>query len=226
VTQDGFRDRRDAGRRLAERLRPLAGEHAVVIGLPRGGVPVAYEIARALNAPLDVLVARKLGAPGNPEYGIGAIAEGGVLVLNDHAVRMLQLTPEELEHAAARAERELRERIARYREGRAPLPVKGRVAILADDGLATGGTARAALRVLRERNPARLILAVPVGARATADALAGECDEVVCLLMPEPMWAIGYWYADFGQTSDEEVRALLAASPPAAPPPHAARRLG
>jgi putative phosphoribosyl transferase len=213
----GYRDRRDAGRQLGERLAALAPEHPVVIGLPRGGVPVAFEVARALDAPLDVLVARKLGAPGNPEYGVGAIAESGVRVLNEQAVRMLQLTPEELEHVTDRAERELRTRLARYREGRAPAPVKGRTAILVDDGLATGGTARAALRALRERDPARLILAVPVGAGATVQALERECDEIVCLLTPEPMWAIGSWYDDFSQTTDEEVSALLAASPPAAP---------
>lgn len=214
-----FRDRVDAGRRLAQRLEPLAGEHPVVIGLPRGGVPVAFEVARALAAPLDVLVARKIGAPGNPELGIGAIAEGGVRVLNDFALRALQLSPEEIEHSAARAEHELEERLERYRgPGRAPVPVKGRTAILVDDGIATGGTARAALRALRARDPARLVLAVPVAAQESLDALRGECDEVVCLQAPEPMWAIGYWYAQFGQTSDEEVRALLARADAAAAP--------
>ena len=213
-----FRDRHDAGRQLGERLAPLAREHPVVIGLPRGGVPVAFEVARALGAPLDVLVARKIGAPGNPELGIGAIAEGGVRVLNGYAVRALQLSPEEIEHVAARAERELEERLARYRGAeRAPVAVKGRTVILVDDGIATGGTARAALRALRARDPVRLVLAVPVGARESLDALAPECDEIVCLQAPEPMRAIGYWYEQFGQTSDDEVRALLAEA--AAPAP-------
>ena len=210
---DRFIDRRDAGRRLAERLVPLAGEHPVVIGLPRGGVPVAFEVAGALDAPLDVLVVRKVGAPGNPEYGIGALAEGGVRFLDEEALRMLQISPEELEHATRRAERELQERLASYRAWCPQADVRGRSVILVDDGLATGGTARAALRALRAREPARLILAVPVGARETVQALAGECDEIICLLSPELMWAIGYWYEQFGQTTDEEVRALLAAAP-------------
>ncbi len=219
-----FRDRRDAGRRLGERLAPLARERPVVIGLPRGGVPVAFEVARALGAPLDVLVARKIGAPGNPELGIGAIAEGGVRVLNDFALRALQLSPEEIEHSAARAERELDERLARYRgPERAPVAVEGRTAILVDDGIATGGTVRAALRALRARDPLRLVLAVPVAAQESLDALAAECDEIVCLQAPEPMWAIGYWYEQFGQTSDDEVRALLAQAATGSAPAEAAR---
>jgi predicted phosphoribosyltransferase/dienelactone hydrolase len=213
-----FRDRRDAGRRLGEHLTTLAGEHPVVVALPRGGVPVAYETALALRAPLDVLVARKLGAPGNPEFGIGAVAEDGVRVLNGPALRMLRLAPEDLEDAVGRAERELHERRARYRRGRPRLPVIGRTVILVDDGLATGTTARAALRSLRTRDAARVVLAVPVAARDTLEAIAGECDEVACLLTPDPMWAVGYWYRRFGQTSDAEVGRLLAASKAGAAP--------
>jgi predicted phosphoribosyltransferase/dienelactone hydrolase len=207
-----FRDRHDAGRRLAERLAPLAREHPVVVALPRGGVPVAYEAALALRAPLDVLVARKLGAPGHREFGIGAVAEDGVRVLNGRALRMLQLTEEELADAVARAERELRDRRTRYRRGRPPVPVSGRTVILVDDGLATGATARAALRSVRGRGAARLVLAVPVAAPDTLEAIAEECDEVTCLVTPDPMLAVGYWYRRFGQTSDAEVSRLLAAS--------------
>jgi len=204
-----FHDRRDAGRQLAERLEPLADERPVVIALPRGGVPVAFEVARALGAPLDVLVVRKVGAPGNPELGIGAVAEGGVRFFSDFALRSLQVSPEELGHAVERAEREAEERLRRYRAERAPLDVSGRTVILVDDGLATGGTARAAARCLRERHPARVVLAVPVGSADSIEALEPEFDEIVCLLVPELMWAIGYWYEEFGQTSDSEVAALL-----------------
>ena len=190
-----------------------------MIGLPRGGVPVAFEVARALAAPLDVLVVRKIGAPGNPELGIGAVAEGGVRFLNEESLRLLQVSPEELSHTVARAERELQERSQRYRGVRAPLDVSGRTVILVDDGLATGGTARAAARCLRERGPGRLVLAVPVGAPESIRALKGEFDEIVSLLVPELMWAIGYWYENFGPTSDEEVATLLAQAEraPAAP---------
>lgn len=205
-----FQDRSDAGRQLGERLAPLAREHPVVVGLPRGGVPVAFEVARSLGAQLDVLVARKIGAPGNPEYGIGAIAEGGVRVFNEGALRSLALSAEEIDHASARAQRELVQRVGSLRGDRQPIEVRDRTVVLVDDGLATGGTARAALRAVRARAPARLVLAVPVGARQTLDALAAECDEIICLRVPDPMWAVGYWYADFGQTTDAEVRALLA----------------
>ena len=204
-----FLDRRSAGRELAEQLAPLAVEHPVVLAMPRGGVPVAYEVAQALSAPLDVIVARKIGAPGHEELGMGAVAEGGLRVLNDHVVRELAIGPDELEAATARARREVEERARRYRGEREPTAVEGRTVILVDDGLATGGTARAALRALRARNPGRLVLAVPVGPRETIDELEREADEVVCLEMPRVMWAIGMWYVDFDQVPDAEVIELL-----------------
>jgi putative phosphoribosyl transferase len=205
-----FVDRHDAGRELAQALRSLAAEDSTVLGLARGGVPVAYEVAQALAAPLDVLIVRKIGAPGNPEYGIGAVAEGGVRVLNEHAVRHLYISHEELEAAIARARTEIDARVQRYRGTRPPLDVAGRTVIVVDDGLATGGTARAALRAVRARQPRHLVLAVPVGSPETVAALRAEADEIVCLLEPEPLWAVGAWYEDFSQTQDEEILELLA----------------
>ncbi len=204
-----FHDRRDAGRQLGERLQPLVGADAVVVGLPRGGIPVAFEVARAVDAPLDVLVVRKIGAPGHPELGMGAVAEGGVRVFNDDVLRSLLVSAEELEHAVARADAELRARAQLYRGERAALDLEGRPVILVDDGLATGGSARAAARAIRSRRPGRLVLAVPVGAPESIAALEGDFDDIVCLQAPETLWAIGLWYEDFGQTSDAEVAALL-----------------
>ncbi len=192
-----------------------------MLGLARGGVPVAYEVARALGAPLDVLVVRKVGAPGNPEYGVGAVAEGGVRVLDHQAIRELLISHEELEAAVARARAEVDARVKRYRGDRALQEVKGRTAIVVDDGLATGGTARAALRAVRARGPRRLVLAVPVGAPDAVESLRKEADEVVCVLEPELLWAVGLWYEHFEQTSDAEIAGLLAGDPPDAdrPPP-------
>lgn len=215
-----FTDRHAAGRELAERLTPLAAEDPLVLGLARGGVPVAYEVAQALRAPLDVLVVRKIGAPGNPEFGIGAIAEGDVRVLNEASLRRLLISVEELQAAVGRARAEVDARVQRYRKDRPPLEVKGRTAIVVDDGLATGGTARAALRAVRARGPRRLVLAVPVGSPDSVDSLRGEADEVVCLLQPELMWAVGLWYEQFEPTSDAEIVRLLAggiADPPPRP---------
>ena len=225
-----FQDRRQAGRFLAEAVRERGFEDPVVLGLPRGGVPVAFEVAQALDAPLDVLVARKIGAPANPELAIGAIAEGGVHVLNHEIIAGLLVSHEELEQAIARAEDELSVRVARYRRGAEPLAVADRTVVVVDDGLATGATARAALRAVRARRPRQAILAVPVGARDSVESLAAEADEVVCAVVPDHLWAIGYWYLDFGPTSDAEVAELLrraggdrapsqAPSTPAADPP-------
>ena len=205
-----FRDRADAGRQLAARLAVHRGETPVVLALPRGGVPVAFEVARALDAPLDVLVARKLGAPFNPEYALGAVAEGGALVLDPEAVTEAGTTPAELDDLVRRETAELARRVHAYREDR-PLPeVAGRTAILVDDGIATGRTALAAVRALRALGPRLLVLATPVAAAQTAATLRREVDEWVCLREEENFFSVGSWYERFGQTTDDEVRALLA----------------
>jgi putative phosphoribosyl transferase len=204
-----FEDREDAGRRLAERLSRYRDERPVVFALPRGGVPVAYEISRSLGVPLEVLVARKLGAPGQPEFGIGAVAPDGVRVLNEEVVRRLGIPEEYIERITQRETAEVERRI-RYFRGDRPVPgVRGRTVILVDDGLATGVTARAAIKALRRQEPRRLVLAAPVCAAQTAELLAPEVDELVCLEAPADLGAIGFWYRDFAQTPDEEVVELL-----------------
>ena len=204
-----FRDRVDAGRRLGQRLHDLGLTDPVVIGLPRGGVVVAAEVARLLGAPLDVVVVRKLGAPGRPELGIGAIGEDGILVLNQELIDLLGVSESELAEVEAGEAEELDRRVVAYRGDREPVEVAGRTVVVIDDGLATGYTARAALRVLRNRGPARLILAVPVSARDTAEALREEADELIVLELPFGFGAVGQWYADFRQTGDDEVLRLL-----------------
>ncbi len=204
-----FRDRREAGAALAAALSGLAGDAPVVLALPRGGVPVAAEIARALHAPLDVLLVRKVGAPGNPEFGMGAVAEGGVRVLDRDTIRALMISVEELDRSIERATAELADQLQRYRRGRPAIELAGRTAIVVDDGVATGGTASAALRAVRARGAQRVVLAVPVGSRQAVERLRPEADEVVCLNVPADLRAVGAWYRDFGQTSDAEVAELL-----------------
>lgn len=204
-----FHDRADAGRQLSERLRPFRNANPLVLALPRGGVPVAYEVARALRAPLDIVAVRKIGAPWQPELGVGAIAEGGVLVVDTPLLRELAIPARELEEIAERESVELERRVRVYRGGRALPRIEGRTVILVDDGVATGGTAKAAIRAVREHHPRQLILAVPVIAAETADQLAGEVDKLVYLQAPSVFYAVGCWYEVFSQTTDEEVAALL-----------------
>jgi putative phosphoribosyl transferase len=204
-----FKDREDAGRRLAERLSRYRDERPVVFALPRGGVPVGYEISRALGVPLEVFVARKLGAPGQPEFGIGAVAPGGVRILNEEVVRRLGIPDDYIERITERETAEVERRLHHFRGDRPQPGVRGRTAILVDDGLATGVTARAATKALRRLEPRRLILAAPVCAAQTAELLGPEVDELICLEAPSDLGAIGFWYRDFSQTSDEEVVELL-----------------
>jgi putative phosphoribosyl transferase len=213
-TQRGFLDRHDAGRRLAERLAPLAIERPVVLALPRGGVPVAFEVASALHAQLDVLVVRKLGVPGRPEYGMGAVGEGGVCVLNDDVVQLVGVSDAEIAAVEQGELAEVERRARTYRRGRLMASVVDRTVIVVDDGIATGGTARAALRIVRAHGARRVILAVPVASNDAADALAGEADEIVALETPPDFGSVGSWYEDFTQVSDAVVIDLLARSPP------------
>ena len=206
-----FRDRAEAGRLLAERLRDYAGrDDVVVLGLPRGGVPVAYELAKALGVPLDVFVVRKLGLPGHEELAMGAIATGGVLVLDENLLRRLGVREEELERTLAAELRELQRREAAYRGDRGPPALTGKTVILVDDGLATGSTMRAAAEAVRRYEPARIVVAVPVAAQETCDQFRDVVDEIECAITPEPFYPVGLWYEDFAPTTDEEVRELLA----------------
>jgi putative phosphoribosyl transferase len=209
-----FLDRRDAGGRLAARLTDLceedfAAERPVIVALPRGGVPIAREVARALDAPLDILAVRKLGAPGNPELAVGAVTEDGTGVLDPRSAGMLGMTGAALDETLALESAELRRRVERYRDGRPAIAVRGRTTIVVDDGLATGLTDLAAVRALRKRGARRIIVAVPIGSAESVSMLEKEADRVVCLTIPKRLLGVGMWYRDFAPVSDEQVVALL-----------------
>jgi putative phosphoribosyl transferase len=205
-----FQNRTEAGKVLGSMLQEYANRPDVlVLALPRGGVPVAFELAKALNAPLDVFVVRKLGVPGHEELAMGAIATGGIRVLNEDVVQGLGIPASVIEAAASVEEKELQRRDQLYRDGRLSPDVRGRTVILVDDGLATGSTMRAAVAALRQQSSAAIIVAVPVGAPSTCDELQRDVDKVVCGFTPEPFYGVGQWYEDFSQTTDEEVRDLL-----------------
>src|SRR5215208_6985896 len=206
-----FKDRTEAGRLLAARLKEYANRNDVlVLALPRGGVPVAFEVARAINAPLDIFLVRKLGVPGHEELAMGAIATGGVRVLNEDVVNYLRVPGEVIDAVAADEQRELERRERLYRGTRPAPDVRGKTVILVDDGLATGSSMRAAAAALRQQQPARIVAAVPVSAPQTCDEYRMGVDEIICAVTPEPFQAVGLWYKDFSQTTDEEVRDLLA----------------
>jgi predicted phosphoribosyltransferase len=220
-----FRDRADAGRHLLSRLGAYQGRlDVLVLGLPRGGIPVAYEVARGLGAPLDVFVVRKLGVPGQEELAMGAIATGGVRIVNRDVVDALHIPPDVVDRAAAEEARELERREQSYRGERPQPGVEGKTVILVDDGLATGSTMRAAVAALRQQGPARIVVAVPVAAPSTCRELRQEVDEIVCFATPEPFMAVGRFYDDFAQTTDEEVRELLATARAAEDAPRAGAR--
>ncbi len=206
-----FRDRADAGRQLAQRLMTYAAQNPVVLALPRGGVPVAFEVAKALRAPLDLIFVRKIGAPGHAEFGLGAVVDGAhpQVVLNEDAVDRLRAPPGYIEEETERQLQEIERRREHYLAGRRPVDVEGRIAVVVDDGIATGSTVRAALKGLSRARPARLILAVPVAPADIIDHLRTEADEVICLMTPESFYAVGEHYDDFSQTSDREVTTLL-----------------
>lgn len=210
-----YQDRRHAGLELAGHLKQFAGRpDVVVLALPRGGVPVAFEIAQTLGLPLDVFVVRKLGVPWHEEFAMGAIASGGLCILNDETIRDLGITSATVEAVARRENEEIRRRDLLYRGTRTPIDVRDKIIILVDDGLATGSTMRAAVEALRQRSPARIIVAVPVGAADSCRMLRRIADEVICPSTPEPFNAVGLWYRHFDQTTDEEVKALLAERAP------------
>jgi predicted phosphoribosyltransferase len=206
-----FRDRADSGHRLASKLAKYVGRSdVIVLALPRGGVPVAFEVAGSLPAPLDVFIVRKLGIPGHEELAMGAVATGNVRVLNERIVNALGIPDDVIEAVTSWEKKELHRREQLYRTDRPPPDVRGKMVILVDDGLATGATMQAAVQALREQQPARIIAAVPTGSPDTCDAMKTHADEVICAITPEPFHAVGLWYGDFSQTSDEEVRELLA----------------
>ncbi len=205
-----FADRREAGLELAARLQPYKGRgDVVVLALPRGGVPVAYEVAKALSAPLDVFLVRKLGVPGHRELAMGAIASGGVRVLNDEVVQALSVPAAVIDHVALEEQAELERRERAYRDGRTLTDLEGRTVLLIDDGLATGSTMKAAVQAVRAHSPRHIVVAVPVGARQTCAEFRGVADQIVCARQPEHFSAVGQWYRDFTETSDAEVRQLL-----------------
>jgi len=209
-----FRDRREAGRLLAAKLAAYANRPDVlVLALPRGGVPVAYEVARALKAPLDVFIVRKLGVPGHNEFAMGAVASGGVRVLNNETVRALRIPEYLIDKVTAQEQQELARREHLYRGNRPAPDVRGQTVILVDDGLATGSTMLAAIKALQQQQPARIVVAVPTAAPETCEELRAEVDDVICAMTPQPFHAVGLWYEDFSQTTDEEVRNLLSLAP-------------
>jgi putative phosphoribosyl transferase len=209
-----FRDRTEAGALLAKRLKQYANRSdVVVLALPRGGVPVAVEVAKALGAPLDVFLVRKLGVPGHEELAMGAIATGGVQVLNRDVVSSLRIPRSLIEQAAAKERRELDRRERLYRDDRPPPRIRGKIVILIDDGLATGSTMRAAVAALRKLGPASIVAAVPTAAPSTCSEFEAEVDEIICAETPEPFYAVGAWYEDFSQVTDEEVRQMLLNQP-------------
>lgn len=205
-----FEDRREAGAYLAEQLGAYADDpNVLVLALPRGGVPVGYEVARKLRAPLDVFTVRKLGVPGHEEYAMGAIASGGVRVLNDYAIEQLNISQEEIEAVIADEMEELERRERVYRDGRPAPDIEGKTVLLVDDGMATGSSMAAAIKALRLHNPGKVVVAVPTASRRTSEEFEPFVDDIVCAITPEPFMAVGVWYERFEQTTDDEVRALL-----------------
>ncbi|MEM8716070.1 MAG: phosphoribosyltransferase [Cyanobacteria bacterium P01_G01_bin.4] len=211
-----FSNRVEAGKHLASRLKAYSNRgDVVVLGLPRGGVPVAFEVARLLRAPLDVCIVRKLGVPGRKELAMGAIGMGGVVVMNPDVIEMWRLSQSEIDRVLAEEQHELERRDRLYRRGRPAPDLRGKVVVLVDDGIATGATLRAAISTLRQQKPNRIVVAIPVAPQSICEELEVDVDRVICLATPEPFFAIGQWYEDFGQTSDDKVQLLLGKATPA-----------